>query len=202
MTATTTRTQKTTFVATSPITGDAFTRKSARAYTHAVISFKSAESVADELRRMAAFADKQARQYDIIADILEHAAAPFPTEPLHAFLFGKPMSSSYNTQQAGVRTQWQDVLYHIAGEPTPNGIENRSWTMYQSRQEAAAAYREYSAGQRADAARLRVKAETAEPRQGASFHHSAALAQKEVQKEAAIGQGQYWTEIAVVEVSK
>lgn len=199
MTTAAARPAKTTFVAVSPITGTAHTRKSARAYTHAVVCFKSAESVAEGLRREAAFTAKRGRQYHIIADLLELNAEPSRTEPLQAFLFEATESSSFNSRQAGVRTRWQDVLYHIAGEPTPNGIENRSFTLYASRAEAATSYRTYAERELNRAFELTATATQAKPDEAASFHHSAALAAKEVLKNNSTGS--YWTEVAVVEVT-
>ncbi len=189
--------KKVTFLATSPNTGKVFTRKSDHAYTHAVIYYQSAESVAEGLLREASSCRKWASEYNITADLLELGAEPSRTEPLHGFLF-EGERGSLNSQAAGVKTRWQDVLYSIASEPTPNGIDNRRGSLFATRAEAAAEYRKWAEENRERVIFYQERAKQTEPQEAATFHSSAVLALKKAQSEA---NNPYWTTAKVVKLT-
>jgi len=189
--------KKVTFVAISPNTGEVFTRKSDHDYTYAVIYYQSAESVAEGLLREASYHSKAASQYNIIADLLELGAEPSSTEPLHGFLF-EGERGSLNSQRAGVKTRWQDVLYSIATEPTPNGIENRSHSLFATRADAVTGYRKWAEENAQSVAFYRERAAKAEENEAVTFHSSISLASKKAQAEA---NKPYWTTATVVKLT-
>jgi hypothetical protein len=176
MTATT---KKTTFLATSTRTGKTYTRTSLRAYTHAVVSYEGPESLAARQDRSAVVQDRYEAEYTLTAAYLRAGTAPMDgilTEKVDGGM-------SYNEQKAGVRTKWDSVRYGVA-----NG------TMGQPKNDAAATaeiYERFAVSARESAARHRARAAeiraTGEYAEGASFHHSAALAAKEADKAPAYG---------------
>lgn len=152
------------FTAVSPFTGAEFTRKSHRAYTHAVILHTPVEALRAGLEAEIATQLQWGDRYRLIAEHLEQGTEPEAGSPL----LGKPSGTSYNEQKAGVRTVWDQIRYQLEGR-SPSGPISAAALAEQ--------YRGYEADVRARVDRLDPAA-IVEPREGASFHHSLALAQK------------------------
>lgn len=163
---------KTYFTATSPFTGEIATRESARAYTHAAWSLKTTEQlVAGELAE-AARLDGEASRCDEIA---RHLAAGTEPQP-GSVLLQKARSYSGASHAAGVKTEWDDVLY-TAGLGRFAAYA-RSWSHEYNHEK----YSWYAADARARAAAARARAESilaeGSVTESCTFHHSLQLAQK------------------------
>jgi hypothetical protein len=170
----------TTFVATSPFTGQEHTRRSERAYTHAVICHRPVAAVAAECGQDAEKDTARAAEYQLIAGLLEREETPSPDSPLMA----PSRSRSWNSEQAGVRTRWDEVLYDFVDGPFSDGPYKSH--VLRTRAELVAAYRDYAANAQGMSTLRRRRAEEARAtngfRESASFHHSEALAQKAAAK--------------------
>jgi plasmid stabilization system protein ParE len=168
---------KTTFVAVSPLTGKKFTRKSERQYTFAVICSESIEAQRQRSEADAKYEEKLAAQYHEIATFLETGTTPDAT---HRLRQPKPRSHfSWAEYEAGVRTKWDSILYHATRDNETHA-------------QVAANYRRWASNSQDRANKLRAEV-IDRPREGASFHHSEALARKEQAKDA-----KYWTQVVVV----
>lgn len=152
------------FTAASPFTGQLFTRRSLRPYTHAVIYHTPAAALrAGEEARKATLI-REAEDYRLIAEAIEAGGEPAADSPLRT----KRAHTSWQEQMAGVRSVWDQVRYTLEGRSVWGPI---------SREELAAKYRGYERRARNHAEELDPAAISA-PREEATFHHSMALASK------------------------
>lgn len=150
--------KKTTFTVVSNVTGKTYTRKSFRAYTHAVVSHKTTDAIVASLTKAADREAEEAIRYEAIAMHLTNG-----TTPEAGSILLKPTSMCLRDANNGCRTEW-DVVTRGWCKHT---IEQyREWTTECSKRMTQ--YRE-----EAIAARATNKIE-----EGATFHHSAALAHK------------------------
>ena len=165
---------KTTFTATSPFTGTVFTRQSTRAYTHASVAIVRAETLAARALKDAAQEEDSAARSTEIAMHLRAGTTPTAGSPL----LERSQSMSENMRRAGVRTQWDAVLYSLTVTYNFPGWVART------RETLATDYEGYAAQSTARAAALRAAAAAIlannTVREGVSFHHSAALAAKAI----------------------
>jgi hypothetical protein len=178
---------KTTFVATSPFTGEQFTRKSERGYTFAVIYLESMESQQIRAENDAKFCDAQAMKYNEIATFLENGTTPDASHKLC-----KPLGSvafTINQYRAGVRTEWDAIEYHIVDGKF---ADTYSYVPRCTRAEKAAEYRTYEKANINRAKAYRATQIDA-PREAATFHHSNLLAVKAMASE-----NKRWTDAKVV----
>lgn len=170
---------KTKFTAISPWTGAALTRSSLRAYTHAVVYHTTVDALRAGIEARKATLQAEAAEYAEIADLLERGVEP----PAGAPILTRRTGTSYAEEKAGVRSVWDRVCYELRGNSVYGQV---------SAADLAKRYRMYEASVLTRAAGL-DPAKVTEPREDATFHHSAALAHK-----AAISHGSPMT--AIVEV--
>lgn len=163
-------TTKRIFAVTSPTTGEVFTRQSARDYTHAVVYMETVERQKARAHRYAESNLRGAMRYAEIAGFLETNTTPDAT---HRFRMLPCDGWSVNTQRAGVKTIWDNVEYYIVDGAFGNQAGSG---MMDTRQETAAKYRKWAEEHQEKAKYLMAK--TFDIREYATFHHSAALAQK------------------------
>lgn len=177
MTATA-RAKATTFAVVSPTPGRRYTRKSLHAYTHALVTYETVESMVRRAERSAVRDDEQAARYTETAMLLRSGGSPAAGSALLARVNG----GSYNMQQAGVRTEWDAVLFSLNH---PNSVYRGQGL---TAEQFAAQYDAYAAQTAASAVRYRAEAvairEANAVREWATFHHSYKLALKAAGKEA------------------
>lgn len=176
---------KTTFVATSPFTGEQFTRKSEREYTYAVVYAESMESQQIRAENEAKHYEAQAARYNEIAEFLESGTTPDATHKLR-----QPKSHhmfSIDEYRTGVRTAWDAVEYCII-----DGAFGNVCSYAMTRADKAAEYRQWASENISRADQCRAEQYNA-PREAATFHHSSLLAVKAMASE-----GKRWTEAKVV----
>lgn len=178
---------KTTFVATSPFTGEQFTRKSEREYTFAVVRSRSIDAIRKGRDEAATCEMQQAIKYNEIATFLENGTTPDASHKLC-----KPLGSvafTINEYRAGVRTEWDSIEYDIIDGKF---ADTYSYVPRKTRAEKAAEYRTYAKNSAEHAEKLRTTV-VDKIRQSVTFHHTEALARK------AMSQNKdYWTGAIVV----
>lgn len=178
-----TATAKTTFAATSPNTGEVFTRTSARAYTFAVVYARSAAAQREAAGRDAVSDYNRAGEYRLIADLLDAGV-----KPVDGWLLAPAKHLSGYEREAGVRTRWDEVEVRLED----GKFAGKYWNQ-KPRAERIAEYREWADECIASASR-KLDA-TFELREAVTFHHTEALARKAALAEQAKG---YWDHAVTV----
>lgn len=153
---------RTKFTAVSPFTGAVLTRKSFHGYTHVAVCIEYAATLAAREIRSAETQEEYAAKYHEVA---KHLAAG--TTPTNGILLEPASSRSYNEVQAGVKTEWDSVMY----ERQQNAESIHDWAKYEAGAiESARFHRERAATMLRDGT----------VREWATFHHSHALAVKQL----------------------